>query len=166
MLHPLYSPVSTRVDTVKLCQNEIGGKNMKKIICALLACIVLASAVPASATNLETAPSDEIAPQYIGTMMGAAGILIDANGNATCSGDAYLKQGYTAIVGLSLHQRISGSWEPQITWYKRGSGTIFISQNYPVTSGFEYRTVLTINVYDSDGNYVESVYATSATASY
>lgn len=130
---------------------------MKKIINVLMACIVLALATPAYAITPETSASNDISPFYIGTVTASTALWIEPNGSATCSGDVYLKPGYTGKAVLSIQQRISGNWETQASWSEQGKPSVTLSKTYIALSGFEYKTILTVNVFDSQGNYVETV---------
>ena len=150
-IFPALSSLLIEAVNEKSRRQKKGGKKMKKVICLLMACAALASAVPANAMYVEeTAAPAEIVPFYVGTILASASLSIDANGNATCSGQ----------------QKINGDWEVQKSWSASGKTDITLSKSYTVSSGYSYQTVLTARVYNSEGVYVETVTASSAVVSY
>ena len=139
---------------------------LRKVISLVLVVLILSSLVSAYAVELdEDLPPDDPEP-YIGVTSIGASLSINSMGKATCYGYVNLSSGYTATASLSLQQYNSGSWITIISWSATGGPTISIHGTHYVTAGYSYRAKITAVVYDQNGNYVETVSATSSTVYY
>lgn len=124
-------------------------------------CIIGGSAAPAFAYNDTSAPvGTTIEPRYVGVSGSNCRLSISSK-NAACTGTATLKSGYSSKLTLILQKKSGSAWSTVQTWSGSGSS---IRKSCKVSSG-TYRAVFTAKIYNSSGKYVETVTATSATAS-
>lgn len=132
---------------------------VKRSVAALLlaTCFVGGVSVPTYAVN----NTNLIKPYYVGASDANCTLSI-VSGKATCRGLLTLRSGYTASLTLSLQKYSDGEWKTQKTWTGSGSA---IQKPYYVSSGYTYRSKLSAKIYNSSGKYVETVTATSKTAS-
>ena len=102
--------------------------------------------------NLTTVCAVEIMPRYTGVLNFSSGLTISSLGKASCSGDATLRNGYTADITVELKQ--DGSTIK--TWTSSGSTMISAGGSYYVASGHSYVVTTTVTVYDSNGVIVDN----------
>ncbi len=108
--------------------------------------------------------------QYVGTKQLTAKITDNA-GSAKCTGTLRLKSSnYKATVTTKLQKKVDGRWVTVsgATWSKSGKGTVPIEAigSKAMEKGNTYRTYASARVTDLDGNYIETVTATSSSISY
>ena len=135
---------------------------MKKRIISLLStvAIVCIMCTPALANG-----PIEIEPCYEGVSSVRVNFNISASGKTTSTATVIVLPGYTADVYLDLQQN-DGEWENIMTWEDSGSGRIYLNKSYYVESGYEYRAQVTVDIYDDDGSYVETVTVNSGSEWY
>ena len=135
---------------------------MKKRIISLLStvAIVCIMCTPALANG-----PIEIEPCYEGVSSVKVTFNISASGKTTSTATVIVLPGYTADVYLDLQQN-DGEWENIMTWEDSGSGRIYLNKSYYVESGYEYRAQVTVDIYDDDGSYVETVTVNSGSEWY
>lgn len=119
-------------------------KNRSTIPAFLLLCAILG--------NLLVAQASEVMPLYIGIGSITTGLTISDDGKATCDGTVVLRSGYTADVTVELKQ--DGTTIK--TWTASGNMRVPAGGIYYVASGHLYIVKTTADVYDSDGNWVET----------
>lgn len=132
-------------------------KTVKRVLCLLLAVVLLTSGINVFA-------DDGISPCYTGTATISASLSISTSGKATCTGKIHLYSSYTATLTVKLQRYENGYWSTVKSWSTSDSTSL--SKSYYVTSGYSYRVVTSASVYNSSGKYVEGPSATSATKSY
>lgn len=130
---------------------------MKKHIQIVISLILL---VGIMMVTLATAQAVEA--RYTGTTSLSSTLSISSAGAAKCSGDAELRDGYTATLKVELQQ----DGVTIKTWTSSGSGDISAGGTYYVQSGHSYVVKTTATVYDSSNRWVESPYKNSVTRSY
>ena len=135
---------------------------MKKRIISLLSTVVIVCIMCTPA--LANGPI-EIEPCYEGASSVRATFNISASGKTTSTATVIVLPGYTADVYLDLQQNDDG-WENIMTWEDSGSGRIYLNKSYYVESGYEYRAQVTVDIYDDDGSYVETVTVNSGSEWY
>ena len=135
---------------------------MKKRFFALLLTILslCVTALPVAAID-----DPEPEPYYTGVASATINMTISTTGRTTSTVRVRILPGYTADVYLDLQQR-DGPWTDIMSWDDSGSGNIYLDGDYYVESGYYYRAKVTIDVYDSDGSYVETVTAYSSSQRY
>ena len=132
-------------------------KSINRYLAIILSlCMIVLSVSVVSAT--------EISPRYTGMATIACELDINSNGYASCSGRSLCYVGYTANVTLELQQK-DGSWDTIKSWTGSGRSVPF-DKGYFVASGYDYRVKITSVVYDVNGNYIETVSATTGVHSY
>ena len=122
---------------------------MKKRIRTTIPAFLLLGAILG---NLMAAQAAEVMPIYIGIGSIATGLTISDDGKATCNGTVVLRSGYTADVTVELKQ--DGTTIK--TWTASGSMRVPAGGIYYVASGHLYIVKTTADVYDSEGNWVET----------
>ena len=135
---------------------------MKKRIISLLSTVVIVCIMCTPA--LANGPI-EIEPCYEGVSSVRVNFNISASGKTTSTATVIVLPGYTADVYLDLQQN-DGEWENIMTWEDSGSGRIYLNKSYYVESGYEYRAQVTVDIYDDDGSYVETVTVNSGSEWY
>jgi len=126
---------------------------MKKRILslALVLCMLMAVSGP-------VASAAEAQPYYVAIGSMHANISDPVNGRIPCYGSVFVRRGYKADLTLELMQKQNGSWDSIKSWETSGSGagTIELSKSYYVVSGYEYKVLVSVDIYTTSGTYVES----------
>ncbi len=141
-------------------------KIMKKAISMFLVAATIAlSVVPAYAASSST--SGYMSVNFISIMSISAGLSIDSNGKATCSGLVTPSDdAYTADITVSLQEYDNG-WTTIKSWTASGEGYdgAYASAKYYVSNG-KYRVKSTAKIYDSAGTLLETQSINSAEKTY
>lgn len=133
-------------------------KKFKRLVSVLLSIVVLTVGITATAIDI---PS----PCYDGTTRISASLTISSTGRANCNGTIVLSSSsYSSDLTMKLQRSTGSGWSTVYTWNKDDASTI--SGSRYVTSGYYYRVVVSANVYDASGNYIESPSATSSSVYY
>ena len=92
---------------------------------------------------------------------------MESTGKVT-SGMSAISRGNTDTlqVTLILQMLSHGKWEDIKTWTASGEHTITMTKYYYISQTGTYRVKSITEVYDSDGNYIESATRISASESY
>lgn len=122
---------------------------MKRKIRSIIPAFML---LVAFACNLIVVQASEVMPLYIGIGTISTGLTISDTGRAVSDGKVILRSGYTADVTVELKQ--DGTTVK--TWTSSGSMTVSAGGTYYVASGHLYIVKTTADVYDSEGNWVET----------
>lgn len=134
---------------------------MKRIICLFLTVLMLTfSVVPAYGGETRNLKEENIVrPMFKHIYMIVAGIKINTSGKATVFG---MGETYNAshIINLNVElQKYSGSgWSTIKNWTTTGPSTsmgIFLEKDWYVVKG-TYRTAVTVKVYNSYGQLLET----------
>ena len=142
---------------------------LRKTVFVFLAtmCLTVVS-IPVSATNVTSDfPENVVVPKYIALDELFASLTISATGNANCTGKALLTSGYTGVLTMVLQQSTNGrDWSEVETWTGSGIGRISLNKSIFVTSGYQYRVLVTVEITTSNGVFVEDSTEYSAIAKY
>lgn len=140
----------------------------KNLICMLLVFCLMSSMVTAFAADLEPPIEPDPEEPFVGLSSAGGSLSINSSGIATCTGWAYLYNGYTAEVNVTLQRKISGVWVGYTGWSGSGSSPVVVnnSTSSSIPSGYKYRTYVYVTVYDSDDNIVETAETWSVTKTY
>ncbi len=125
---------------------------MKKLISVLLAILLLTPILSIGVTAANT-PSD-VAPCYITVTVNTPTLIIGSNGVATCKGLTKTAGEYTIETTMQLQYRDGSTWYTDKTWYDNGTQHLTITHVRAINAGYEYKLVLTTNIYDSNHNYI------------
>ena len=136
----------------------------------LVACLTCGNVVHASADIFDTdlVEQYEVAPSYKKLLSSSASIeIVESTGKVT-SGMSAISRGNTDTlqVTLILQTLSHGKWEDIKTWTASGEHTITMTKYYYISQTGTYRVKSITEVYDSDGNYIESATRISASESY
>lgn len=127
---------------------------MKRFICIILTMCLLVGCMCVSASAADgTAAGDN--SRYTGLVTMTAYLDISDLGRAVVSVDVAIRAGYTADVKIELVQYPSNTvkeWNTEMEDYGTCWGGV-----YYVASGYFYYAKVTTEIYDLDGNYIETV---------
>ena len=143
-------------------------KKLLKVILVLLLAVALA--VPVCAADITEQPTvlpdGIVKPMYIAIGVISAGLNINGMGLATCTGSVMPNNNtYTSYLTVSLQRSNGdGTWQQITSWSGSGVGYtgVTIAGYYYVGSG-TYRVCSAAFVYSSQGVYLDSALAFSAT---
>ncbi|MEA5038772.1 MAG: hypothetical protein VB086_02925 [Clostridiaceae bacterium] len=144
---------------------------MKRFLCILLTlCVLMTATLPTYAISANSLSAElssaQITPMFTYIALLGVGLNINSNGLAACGGTAIIYNTlYTCSMTMKL-QRYTSSWTTIQTWTFSGDDTLDVTEYYYVTSGYDYRVVITVKVYNQNGTLLETQTATSATRSY
>ena len=140
----------------------------KSLICLLLVMCFLSSMGTVFAAEPETPVEPDPIEPYVGLKSANGTISISSSGIATCKGKVTLYAGYTAEVTVTLQRKSGSIWYDYANWSGSGSSPVVVSNSTSssIPSGYQYRTYVYVEVYDSNNNYVESAEAWSSVKSY
>ena len=125
----------------------------KTLVLVALSTTLLGASLPAQAMAAPPHEVTSIQPCEIGIATLNCRLDISSSGKARCLGEVTVKAGYDAEVTLALQRRTSGRpWSDVTSW--TDSGTSTLSESRYVTSGYDYRCELTVDVYSSSGKHV------------
>ena len=147
---------------------------MKKSICKTVSLVLLVvmcvsvASLPASAKGMsQSLISSDITPKYTGLANIVSLLTISPSGVADCRGEVSIRPNYTGDLTMVLERSTNGSsWSRVKTWNTSGSGKVSLSETYQVTSGYQYRISLTVDVYDKNGVFIEDCEKLSVIACY
>lgn len=113
-------------------------------------------------------PQEEIQPYYIGTFSTSAAISILFSGVAECWGHVDCHPGYTAKNAVMRLQWLNseGVWLDYYTWYGEDGRSVDFDATKSIPKGRTYRVRVVADIYDSNGNWVETVGAISGSEKY
>ena len=103
--------------------------------------------------------------RYVGMRNFYAELSISDAGLATSSGTIQARSGYTCDATLELQRKQGSSWITINEWDDSGTGMV-IKANWLVTSGYDYRTKLSADVYDDSDRFVETLTVYSPVVEY
>lgn len=126
---------------------------MKKIICFLLAIILLHTCVVEAAAY----GNDEIMPLFENISSVYACLSIDQNlGITTCTGRIIAKDMYPVSVDVILQVKENGRWSEVCSWSASGTYSASCTEYRAVYSGYDYRVLVFGYVHDANGRIIES----------
>ena len=123
---------------------------MRRGIAVVLAIILISSmAVPASAS---------VTPRYTHTSFIYSNLSIDTFwGVATCEGELLAYDDVPVEITVYLQVYKDGEWQTVKSWYASDMMHVYLSKQYAIYRGYEYRTYVEGYVYNSSGYLVEIV---------
>lgn len=123
---------------------------MRRGIAVVLAIILISSmAVPASAS---------VTPRYTHTSFVYSNLSIDTFwGVATCEGELLAYDDVPVEITVYLQVYKDGEWQTVKSWYASDMMYVYLSKQYAIYRGYEYRTYVEGYVYNSSGYLVEIV---------
>ena len=128
---------------------------MKRIICVLLAVMLVAAlVVPAMAAVKE--PSVSPCYSYIEGL--SASLSINSWGLTDCYASGVVYGGDSVVFTCSLQQYNGSYWSTVKSWSSTTKPTATIAKNYAVYSGYTYRVKASCSVYNSSGTLLENGY--------
>ena len=129
---------------------------MKKAIVLFLALIFTLSSLTATYADDVTEPADDpIIEEYIDIYRITTSLGISGN-TASCYGSAQSRVDTDSIhMWMYLQKQTSTGWTMVTSWYKQNTRLVSLDNTKSGLSAGTYRVRLYIEVYDSNGNFVE-----------
>lgn len=123
---------------------------MRRVIAVVAAIFLISSmAVPASAS---------VTPRYTHTSFVYSNLSIDTFwGVATCEGELLAYDDVPVEITVYLQVYKDGEWQTVKSWYASDMMHVYLSKQYAIYRGYEYRTYVEGYVYNSSGYLVEIV---------
>ena len=138
----------------------------KRILSTLIVLCMALSLMSSVAFAAESSESEGRTARYTAIQRISAILTIDRWGKAGCVATVILDDGYTADETMELQQDYVNRWLTIKSWSDSGGPIVEMLETYYVESGYDYQVVVTVDVYDSNGRFVESDSAVSETLSY
>jgi len=138
---------------------------MKKVITLLLSIVLVFGVI--TPTAFATADNDIMHPRYSRIYSIVTDLDIDSSGKSTCN--CKVRSGTatdTVDLTMELQRLENGNWNTIKTWTSSGTRLAYLAKNWYVLSGYDYQLRITAEVYDSDGNLMETQVDYSKTVSY
>lgn len=137
----------------------------RKIVCAIFIFLIVSSIILTA--NASTTDDCVVQAEARFTYIDAVGaqISIDTStGIATCTGIGYAKATDDVVLLTVQLQRCENNvWYTLKTWSGSDVNMAVVTGRYAVYSGYTYRTKVSMILYDSNGNYLESATGTQET---
>ena len=129
---------------------------MKKM---LSLCCVLILVFQLFVCPIQAALPEEMNPYYTGVYSVAANLRIvnDLLGKSESQAVVILRSGYSAEVSMTLKQISSSGVDELKSWNDSLDATGEVKHTYYIPSGYTYTLVVSIDVYDSNGDFVETI---------
>lgn len=134
--------------------------NWQGLLAMLLALCLMIPLVPKADAASLGGEEDEIELYYTGTISVSASINILSSGVAECWGHVGCYPGYTAEADMRLQWLDGTIWRNYKSWSGDGDFVGF-DESCSVPEGRKYRVKVIADIYDENGNWVETVGATS-----
>lgn len=125
---------------------------------ALALCLVVTLCNTADPT-LAATPEPNVQPRYKNILSFSSQLDIADNGKATGTMTINLaSSASSAEITLELQQQNGNSWTTIKTWGPITGHPYFITQTeiWYVSSGYNYKFVASVDIFDSDGNLIDS----------
>lgn len=129
---------------------------MKK---ALSLCCMLVLVFQLLACPIQAAAPEEMKPYYTGVYSIAANLRVvnDFLGKSESQAVVIMRSGYSAEVSMTLNQISSSGVDELKSWSDSLDSTGEVKHTYYIPSGYTYTLVVSIDVYDSNGDFVETI---------
>lgn len=124
-------------------------KGKKIAVATLLVMLTTGTPVYAETNASISARTGQITPYYAYLSRIGAGLSIEGNGYAICSGDIVLFKNYDSEITLTLQRSKNGvSWSNVTSWSKSfsGIGSHSLEKGYYVSPGYTYRILNTSKI--------------------
>ena len=134
---------------------------MKRVLCLLVALMILVSVSPAYALEVQTPYDEEITLFYAHTRAVRADISV-SSGTATCTGSATsIQSGNTVSITVTLQRKSGSSWVNVSSWSISEKGYAGLSKTKSLTRNNTYRVTTTAQIKNGSGVVLENASATS-----
>lgn len=136
---------------------------MKRICSFTLALILFLLVVtPCFAAQNDT---PAVTPRYTYIQANSVSFTInESSGVASSSTFCYTYGDYEVQITLKLQRYNNSKWNTVKTWTTSGMRDASLSKTWAVPSGYTYRAYATFNIYDDNGNLIET--ATNSKSAY
>ena len=146
-------------------------KALSKVVAVIAAVSMCFGGISAFATEQKDLtslgqPNLSVSPCFVAIVSYSNNLILNSGGRLTCQGKTSVQYGNIAGVTIEL-QQYNGGWNTIKTWGESTAITLVsVSNDWYVSSGYQYRLKLTHKAYDSNWNQLESFTSYSKTVSY
>ena len=123
---------------------------MKKVLSAFL-CVVMLFSIAT------TAGATAVMPRYQSIMSASCGLVISSSGKADAILTVTAQRSDSLSGTIELKRFTGGAWETVATWTPSATGSLRGTFSRYVVSGYLYKVFTTVDVYASDGTFIESI---------
>lgn len=136
------------------------------LVLVLSLCLIVPMSPRSYAINVDQPAQEEIESRYTGTSLITASLSIPSSGEAECWGAVSCYPGYSAYTVMRLQwKNANGVWIDWDYWKDEGNMVDYYETSQ-IPHGRTYRVRVVADVWDADGNWVETVSAISGSEYY
>lgn len=129
---------------------------MKRILCLVIVMGLIVSVAPVAFATQQDEMS--VTPRFIAIAACSTDLTInESTGVATCETQCIAKDAYTVKVICKLQRWNGASWVTLRTWINTDTYAAYVSENWAVYRGYNYRVYATFYVYDENGTLLETI---------
>lgn len=82
-------------------------------------------------------------------------VLEFQSGSAKCHGSSDLDRGYVCDFTMELFKKVGNNWSQLDEWTENQTDWVDIRGTHSVVHGYYYKVVVSVDVFDANGNFVE-----------
>lgn len=137
-------------------------KRFSKRLLVVLLCVFMVSSYSVCSFAADIYDDDDIREnveaQFTGYSGLTSGLSITDAGKAHCTATVNGYSGYSVEITMSLQKSANGtSWTSIYSWSTSGTGSVTLSKDRYVATGYYYRTKSVFDSYNSSGKLADSV---------
>ena len=141
-------------------------RGVMALVLALSLCLTVPLVPKSYAVEVDTPAEEEVELYYTGTSSITASLSISSSGEAECWGAVSCYPGYRAYTVMRLQWKDSdGVWMNWENWTDEGNMVDYYETSQ-IPHGRTYRVRVVADVWDDEGNWVETVSAISGSEYY
>lgn len=122
---------------------------LKRRMALILCVVLLMAALPLTANAAE----ESLQWDHIWSLTPR---LEFGSGLAKCHGSAEIAAGYVCDFTMELQKKVGNSWTYLDDWTENQTDWVDMSRTHSVVHGYYYKVVVTVDVFDESGNFVET----------
>ena len=123
---------------------------MKKVLSAFL-CIVMLFSIAT------TAGATAVMPRYQSIISASCALTISSSGKADAAVKVTAQSSDSLSGTIELKRFTGGAWETVKTWTPTATRSLIGTFSRYVVSGYMYKVFASVDVYASDGTFIESI---------
>lgn len=122
---------------------------LKRRMALILCVVLLMAALPLSANAVE----DSLQWDHIVSLTPT---LEFGSGVAKCHGVAEMDFGYVCDFTMELQKKVGNTWTYVDDWTESQTDWVDMTRTHSVVHGYYYKVIVSVDVYDTNGNFVET----------
>ena len=129
----------------------------KKVACILLVMCLMSVNIIATAALTATEEEYAVQPRFTYIWSISVGLGIEPDGYSTCdTGMTLYEETHSARIDMTLQRNDGSGWDDVKSWSVTDDGPdVDITEHRYVVSGYDYRVVAEVRVYNSNGRIIE-----------